>query len=152
MIGKQFDHAIVNLLLPEGYDEIGVFRRIADMLEQRSINRWELYLKSDIRPTGQYANVLPAGWVIGRGLMDAALISDILTLSTVGLCIVAVAFFFSLISFRQALISTSVVVLSFIWIRGSLGLLQLAGINLCERVYILLVYTALIVSGLSFSR
>jgi len=152
LIGKKFDHAIVTMLLPEGYDEIGVFRRTTEFLEQRSIPLWEWYLKNDIKPAGAYSRVLPAGWVVGRGLTDAALISDILTLSTVGLCIVAVAFFFSLITFRQTVIATSVVMLSFIWIRGSLGLLQLAGCNLYERVYFLLVYTALIISGISFAE
>jgi hypothetical protein len=152
LIGRQFDYAIVNLLLPEGYDEIGVFRRVAELLEERPISKWEWYLKSDIHPKGVYAGVLPAGWVIGRGLMDAALISDLLTLTSVGLCIVGLAFFFSFISFRQTFIATSVVVLSFIWIRGALGLLQLAGCNLDERVYFLLVYSALIVSGISFAE
>ena len=97
LIGKQFDYAIVNLLLPEGYDEIPVFRRVAEFLEQRGISQWEWYLKSDIRPTGPYTEVLPAGWVIGRGLMDAALTSEIMKLSSGGICLVGVAFFFNLI-------------------------------------------------------
>lgn len=152
LIGKNFDHAVVNLLLPEGYDDIATFRRVVEFLEQRTISPWAWYLKTDIYPSGPYQDVLPAGWVVGRGLMDAALLSDILTLSSMGLCLVGVAFFFSLISLRQALVATSVVVLSFIWIRGSLGLLQVAGCNLAERVYFLLVYTALIVSGISFAE
>lgn len=150
LIGRNFDYAVVVLLLQRGFDEIGVFRRIADFLEERHVSWLEWFVKTDIKPTARYANVSLAGWAAGRGLMDAALTADILRLSAVGMCIVSVAFALSLLSMRQAVIATLIVVLGWIWTRGAIGLLELAGIGIYERVYVLLVYTSLIVTGISF--
>ncbi|TAN42314.1 MAG: hypothetical protein EPN22_12840 [Nitrospirae bacterium] len=152
LVGRDFDYAAVSVLLPSGYDEVGVFRRTVEFLEGRKIPAWQWYLKTNIQPAEKFKGVMPAGWVVARGLMDAALIADILKLSSIGLVIVGAAFFFSLISFRQALIATSIVLICFIWVRGGLGLLQFMGIPLYERVYFLLVYTAVIVSGISFAE
>lgn len=152
LIGRNFDYGVVTLLLPVGYDEIGVFRRVGEFLEQRSIPLWEWFIKTDIHPAAEFAGVMPAGWVVARGLMDAALMADNLKLTTIGLLIAAVAFYLSLRSLRQALIACLMVLISFAWVRGSLGLLQLAGFELYERVYVLIVYTAVIVSGISFTE
>jgi predicted RND superfamily exporter protein len=151
-VGRQFDHAQVVMLLPPDYDEIGVFRKVAEFLEDRTIPACEWFVKDDIVPAGKFKGVLLAGWVAARGLMDAALLSDIMKLSTVGLVIVAVAFFLSLRSVGQAAIASFTILLGFLWIRGSVGLLQLMGFELYERVYFLLVFTAMIVSGISFAE
>ena len=151
-IGKQFNYAQVVMLLPAGYDEIGTFRRVAEFLEDRTIPSWEWFMKNDIVPAGKSRGVLLAGWVAARGLMDAALLSDIMKLSTVGLIVVAVAFFLSLRSVSQAAIASATILFGFLWIRGSVGLLQLMGVELYERVYFLLVFTAMIVSGISFAE
>ncbi|MFU8857305.1 MAG: hypothetical protein ACNA8S_09920 [Deferrisomatales bacterium] len=152
LVGRDFDYAVVLVLLPVNYDEIQVFRRAVELLEQRPIPDWEWLVKTGIRPAEAFQGVLPAGWVMARGLMDAALTADILQLSSVGLGIVGIAFFLSFVSARQALLATIVVLLGLVWTRGSLGLLQLAGADLAERVYFLLVCTAVIVSGISFTE
>lgn len=150
LVGRSFDYAQVLLLLPEGYDEIAVFRRVTEFLEGRTISGWEWYLKTDIHPTAEFSRVLPAGWVVARGLMDAALTADILKLSVFGLLLSGIVFFVSLGSARQAMIASLVIVLSFVWTRGTVGVLQMFGLPLYERVYFLLVCTALIVAGISF--
>lgn len=152
LIGRKFDYAVVTLLLPTGYDEIALFRRVATFLEQRDIPLWEWYLKTDITPAAQFHDILPAGWVVGRGLMDAALISNNMKLSSLGLTMVTVAFYLSLMSVRQALMAALTVLISFVWVRGSLGLLQWCGLQLYERVYFLIVYSSLLVSGISFTE
>jgi predicted RND superfamily exporter protein len=152
LIGRNFNYAQVIMLLPSSYDETQVFRKVAQFLEQRTIPAWEWNFKTDIRPAKQFERVLPAGWVMARGLMDAALTSDILKLSSVGLVLVAVAFFLSLASLSQSAIASLVIILCFIWVRGALGILQSLGFELYERVYFLLVYTAIIVSGISFAE
>lgn len=151
-IGKQFNYAQVVMLLPPDHNEIGTFRKVAGFLENRDIPAWEWFMKDDIVPAGRFKGVLLAGWVAARGLMDAALLSDIMKLSTIGLAIVAVAFFLSLRSMGQAAIASLTIFLGFLWIRGSVGLLQLMGFELYERVYFLLVFTAMIVSGISFAE
>jgi predicted RND superfamily exporter protein len=150
LIGRNFDYGVVTLLLPNSYDEIGVFQRVTEFLENRKIPMWQWYLKCDINPAPLYADVMPAGWVVARGLMDAALISDNLKLTSIGMILVAIAFYLSFISIRQSLIAMAVVLICFIWTRGSLGLMQLMGFPFYERVYFLLVYTSVIVSGISF--
>ncbi len=150
LIGRSFDYATVSVLLPRGYDEIATFRRIAEFLERRSIPWFEWFFKTDITPAPPYRDVTVAGWATARGLMDAALTADVMTLMSAGLLIVGVVFTFSLRSRRQALLAIFIVVLCFLWTRGSIGLLQQLGFQVYERVYVLLVYTAIIVSGISF--
>jgi predicted RND superfamily exporter protein len=152
LIGRKFNYAQVIMLLPPMYDEIQVFRRVVQFLEQRAIPEWEWNFKKNIYPSKQYGRVLPAGWVMARGLMDAALTSDVLKLSSIGLLSVAVAFFLSLASLRQSVIASMVIILCFIWVRGAPGIFQALGYDLHERVYFLFVYTAIIVSGISFAE
>ncbi len=140
------------MLLTVNYDEIRVFRRVTEFLENRKIPAWEWFLKTDITPSGEYASVMPSGWVIGRGLTDAALIADNLKLSTIGLILTGIAFYLSFLSIRQALIASSIVALCFFWARGSIGLADAAGFAMYERVYFLLVYTSIIVAGISFAE
>jgi len=152
LIGRDFDCAQVILLPPMDCDEITVFRQVTELLEEKETPWWMWYLKTNIYPSGDFERVLPAGWAIGRGVIDAASVSDILTLSTIGLLLTGILFFFSLISFRQAVIATSIVAMSFLWTRGSIGCLQMMGFELYERVYILLVFSAQIVAGISFAE
>lgn len=162
LIGGDFQCAFVKLLLPRGYNETETHRKIVEFLEQRKINKLEWFKETDIGLAPQFMRkaesgkviegVYPLGWVIGRGLMTSGMLSDILFLSTIGLTIVAIAFFLSFISLRQAGIATIIVLLSFAWTRGSVGLLQIVGVGFYERVYFILIYTALIVSGISFAE
>jgi predicted RND superfamily exporter protein len=150
LIGRQFDYATVNMLLPRGFDEIATFRRIAGFLEQRDIPGYEWLFKGDIRPAEKYKGITVAGWATACGLMDAALTSDMMKLTSMGLMLAGMVLYFSLRSRRQALMAILVIVVCFIWTRGSIGLLQRLGFELYERVYVLLVYTAIIISGISF--
>lgn len=152
LIGRNFDYAQVILFLPVDCNEVETFWRIVEILEGRSISKVERYFKKDIYLVGDFAKVLPGGWLMGRGLTDAALLGDVLKLSTCGLLLTGMLFFIQLRSKRQALIATLVVALSFWWTRGAIGLLQFAGIDLYERVYILLVFTGQIVAGISFAE
>lgn len=150
LVGRNFDYVQVILLLPYGYDEIKVFRKVTEFLENRSITPLEWYIKSDIIPADQYKIVMPAGWLISRGLMDAVLVADTFKLSCAGMALVTIAFFLSLLSFRQAITAISVIALNLFWVRGSIGLFQLIGFPFYERAYFLVVYTAMIVAGISF--
>lgn len=152
LIGRDFDYAQIVLTLPVGYDEITVFRKVAEFIENRKISELEWYLKTDIYPAKDFDKVLIGGWAMARGLMDAALISDVLKLSCIGLVAVWIFFFLSFMSVRQATISTAVIVFCFIWTRGSIGFMQMLGFQLAERAYFLLVYTSIIVGGISFSE
>ncbi|PIR94879.1 hypothetical protein COT95_01780, partial [Candidatus Falkowbacteria bacterium CG10_big_fil_rev_8_21_14_0_10_37_6] len=96
LIGRNFDYAQVILFLPVDCDEVETFWRIVELLEGRSISIIERYFKQDIYPTGDFAKVLPGGWVMGRGLTDAALLSDVLKLSTLGLMLTGMLFFIQL--------------------------------------------------------
>ena len=150
LIGRKFDYATVSVLLPRGFDEIATFRRLAAFLEQRNIAWYEWLIKTDICPAAKYKDITVAGWATACGLMDAALTSDMLKLTTIGLMIAGIVLYFSLRSKRQALIAMLVIVICLLWTRGSIGLLQQLGFQVYERVYALLVYTAVIISGISF--
>jgi predicted RND superfamily exporter protein len=157
LIGKQFDYAQIFVFLPENYSEQGVVDRVAQYLEKREIHQLEwLLLKGDIHPVDEFRNVSLGGWSIARGLMHYALISDVLFYSTTGLLIATIAAVFSLGSWRQALQVTSVIFVSFVVVRGAIPLMAWLGISfygqpVYERVYFLLVLSALIVAGISFN-
>lgn len=157
LIGRNFDYAQIFVFLPENYSEQGVVDRVAQYLEQRPISQLEwLLTKGDIHPAPAYANVSLGGWSVARGLMHYALISDVMFYSTTGLLIATLAAVFSLGSWRQALQVTGVIFVSFVLVRGSIPLLadlgvQFYGQPVYERVYFLLVLSALIVSGISFN-
>jgi predicted RND superfamily exporter protein len=150
LISRNFEYATIYLMLPQDYDEISTFRRIVELLEQRKISRLEWYLKKNIVPAGEFADVKVGGWVMARGLMDAALNADILMLSTIGLVITWLVFIANFVNLRQATLASLTVLLGLIWTNGTVGLMQALGFKLYERVYFLLVFTAVIVAGISF--
>jgi predicted RND superfamily exporter protein len=157
LVGKNFDHAQILVFLPEDHDELALADRVAEYLEQRQVSQIEWLLwKGDIHPSAAYANVSLGGWAVARGLMHYALISDVLLYSTAGLLVATVAAMLSLGSWRQAVQVTVVIFASFVWVRGSIPLLEWLGVRfdgepVRERVYFLLVLSALIVSGISFN-
>ncbi len=157
LIGKTFDYAQILVFLPKNYSEQGVADTVAEYLEQRSVSELEWLLwKGDIQPAAEFANVSLGGWSVARGLMHYALISDVLFYSTIGLLVATLAAFFSLGSWRQAVFCSLAIFCSFVLVRGSISLLddlglRLFGLPLYERVYFLLVLSAMIVAGISFN-
>ena len=157
LVGRQFDYAQVLVFLPASYDEQGVVDRVAEFLEQREISQLEWLLwKGDIRPAPEHANVSLGGWSVARGLMHYALISDVMLYSTVGLVLATLAAVFSLGSWRQALQVSLWIFVSFVVARGAIPLMADLGLRfygqpIYERVYFLLVMSALIVSGISLN-
>jgi hypothetical protein len=147
-VGRDFEWATVVRYLPPGYDDIVEFRRTAEFLEERTIPWWEWLYKTDIEAP---ENVGVGDWVVGRGLLDQALTIDNLTLVGVGIALTLPLLAWVLRSTREALLGVGVViVLGFVWCRGSIGLLDLLGFPVRERVYVLLAYTNCIVQGVSF--
>ena len=157
LVGKDFRYAQILLFMPEGTNELQLVRQVAEYLEQRPIHALEwLLLKGDIKPAEQFRNVSLGGWSVGRGLMHFALMSDVLFYSTIGLVIATLAALLALKSMKQALYSSGCILASFILVRGSIALAELLGLQafgapLAERVYFLLVLSAMIVAGISFN-
>ncbi|HLO94449.1 MAG TPA: hypothetical protein VK195_09035, partial [Burkholderiaceae bacterium] len=157
LVGPQFDSTQIVVFLPEDYSEQGVVDRVARYLEKREISQLEwLLFKGDIRPVAEYANVSLGGWSVARGLMHYALISDVMFYSTVGLVIATLAAMLALRSWRQALQVSGVIFASFVIVRGLIPLMADLGLSfwgqpVYERVYFLLVLSALIVSGISLN-
>jgi len=157
LIGPGFDHAQIVVFLPPDYSEQGILERCARYLEQRDTPTWQWMLfKGDIRPAPAYANVSLGGWAVARGLMHYALISDVLFYSTLGLLIATLAAVFSLGSWRQALQVSALILMSFVLVRAAIPVMdwlgfRFQGLPVYERVYFLLVLSALIVSGISFN-
>ncbi|PIT93500.1 hypothetical protein COU00_04035 [Candidatus Falkowbacteria bacterium CG10_big_fil_rev_8_21_14_0_10_43_11] len=150
LIGRNFDYAQVVLFLPVDCDEAETFWRIVELLEGRLISIIKRYFKTDIYPSGDFVKVLPGGWINGRGLTDAVLLRDVLIYATIGLCVSWLLYLVHLASLRKATVATFMVALSFFWTRGTIGILQRMGVPVYERVYILLVFAAQIVVGISF--
>ncbi|MDF2152809.1 hypothetical protein [Vibrio sp. CAU 1672] len=157
LIGQQFEYAQIMLFLPDNYSEQDLVQRVGEYLEKRNISQLEwMLLKGDIQPVDEYANVSLSGWSVARGLMHYALISDVLFYSTIGLTLATLAAFLALGSWRQALFSSLTIFVSFIWIRGSIALFSVLGVEfygapLQERVYFLLVLSSMIVAGISLN-
>jgi uncharacterized membrane protein YiaA len=157
LVGKNFRYAQILLFMPEGPNELDLVQQVAEYLEQRPIHRLEwLLLKGDIKPAAEFHNVSLGGWSVGRGLMHFALMSDVLFYSTIGLVVATLAALLALKSFKQALYSSSCILASFIFVRGVIALAELLGVQvlgapLAERVYFLLVLSAMIVAGISFN-
>ncbi|MRV73314.1 MMPL family transporter [Duganella sp. FT92W] len=157
LVGKDFRYAQILLFTPEQTNELDLVRQVAEYLEQRPIHALEwLLLKGDIKPASPYANVSLGGWSVGRGLMHFALMSDVLFYSTIGLVIATLAALLALKSLKQALYSSTCIFASFVLVRGTVALCGLLGLDffgapLAERVYFLLVLSAMIVAGISFN-
>lgn len=155
----QPSYAQILAFLPEGYSEQQLVDEIGEYLEQRPISALEWLLwKTDIQPAPSHADVSLSGWAVARGLMHYALISDVLWYCTLGLCLATLAAWLALGSWRQALVSSLLIFASFVLTRGSMPLLDLLGVTIGnpaepirERVYFLLVLSALIVSGISLN-
>ena len=148
MVGRDFDWASVVRYLPPKYDDIEEFRATVEFLEDRAVPWWEWLYKSDIE-AGEGIGV--GGGVITRGLLDQGLNVDTIVLVGLGVVLAFPIFVWSLGSVSQALIGVlGVVLMGFLWARGSIGLLQIFGFDIRERVYTLLAYTNCIVQGVSF--
>ena len=152
LIGRNFDYAQVILFLPRGFDEMAVFYRVSEFLEQRRLAPWERYLKTDIYPRGVYERVLPAGWVAGRGITSCGTYADIIKLSTIGVLGCFILFLAAFRNFRQAGIASLTTFLALVWSRGTLGVLQQLGFEIDERIYFVLVLTAQIIAINSFTE
>ncbi|MES2296346.1 MAG: MMPL family transporter [Pseudomonadota bacterium] len=157
LVGRDFKYAQILLWMPNDYNELRLVQQVAEYLEQRPISQLEwLLLKGDIKPVAAYANVTLGGWSVGRGLMHFALMSDVLFYSTIGLIIATLAALLALKSLKQALYSSACILTSFILVRGTITLCSMLGLEfygapLSERVYFLLVLSAMIVGGISFN-
>ncbi len=151
LIGRADAGFVIFALYPkQGADEVEVFRSVVEVLEDREISALEWFIKSDIEPRD--TALMVSGWIMGRGLIDGALNADILKTVTIGMIISTVLFIFFLGSVSQSLFSTlCIVLLSVVWMRGEIGLLDVLGFSMRERVYVLLAYTNCIVQGVSFS-
>ncbi|HMB66188.1 MAG TPA: MMPL family transporter [Patescibacteria group bacterium] len=104
---------------------------------------------------GSIKSVLPGGWVIGRVLMTGAFYSSLIWILSGSIILAALVFWLSFANLRQTAIALVCLLLALIWTRGSIGLLQTLGFSiqgkmLYETVYFVLVFTSLIVSGISF--
>ncbi|WP_342120639.1 MMPL family transporter [Pseudoduganella sp. OTU4001] len=157
LVGKDFRYAQILLFMPEGTNELELVQQVAEYLEKRPIHPLEwLLLKGDIQPAEEFRNVSLGGWSVGRGLMHFALMSDVLFYSTIGLVIATLAALLALKSLKQALYSSGCIFASFVLVRGTIALADLLGVQafgapLAERVYFLLVLSAMIVAGISFN-
>jgi len=170
LIGGDYNCAYVLLLLPRGYNELEVFFEVKKMLEQKEFHiftKWkdiflaDKYMKK--LSSGEVKeHVLPAGWCISRGLMTVATVVDVLQVMFFGLLSVALLLAVCFISKRQAIISWLIIILSFVFVVSMIGvmtrlcsesqLLELLGMRMYLRIYILFVFTANIVAGISFTE
>lgn len=154
-VDENFRHVNFVVYPNKNYDEIEVFRNTVETLEERNVAEWEWFIKTDIEPKN--GNVLVAGWIQGRGLMDGALNADVVMGISVGILLSFIVFLWFTRSFLQSFIASAFVVgLSVFWVRGEIGLLNLLPfdidiLNIKERVFILMAYTNCIVQGVSFS-
>lgn len=139
----------------KNYDEINVFRNVVEVLEERKVKEWEWFIKKDIQPKDE--NVLVAGWIIGRGLMDGALNADVIKGILIGVILSFIVFYFFTKSFLQSFIASFFVIgFSVFWVRGEIGLLSLLPFDIelfeiKERVFVLMAYTNCVVQGVSFA-
>lgn len=156
---RQASYSQILVFLPEQFSEQLLVDGVAQYLEQRSITTLEWLLwKNDISPVAANADLQVSGWAIARGLMHYALISDVLWYCTLGLCLASAAAWVALGSVKQACICSLLIFASFVLTRGSIPLLDMLGLTIGspaepirERVYFLLVLSALIVSGISLN-
>ena len=149
LVGRNFDYALIVIFLPREHNQEKVYWDLVEVLEERDIPRYERFFKYDIKPENRKWSM--GSWVIARETIDLVLRHDTFRLLSVGIAIIFVFFYMSLGSLHQAMISVGVVSLSFIWTRGTIGLLDSLGImNINEKIYILLTYANNIVQGSSY--
>ena len=149
LVSRNFDWAAVVRYLPPEYDETREFRRTVEFLEGHEIPWWEWLWKTDIFP--QDPRIMVGGWSIGRGLIDQAFIVDTILLIALGTLLTLPIFTAAFGSLPDALLGIGCVILpSLLWVRGSIGILEVLGVEVKERVYLLLAYANCVVQGVSF--
>lgn len=149
LVGRSFDSAIVVLFAPVGEEEITSFRRVVEFLEGRNIPWWEWRYKDDIVPPRDTGI---AGTLVTSGLIDQAINVDNMMLVGCGIALTLPIFALVFRGARPGILSVLVVVLSGVfWTRGSIGILQLLGVDVKERVHLLAAYANCILQGVSFS-
>jgi predicted RND superfamily exporter protein len=150
LVGRDFDWAAVVIYMRPGYDEMETAWQIVELLERRKIGWLERFYKSEIHPLDPNLGV--SGWLMGRWILHQGLNRDMFSLIVLGLLMTFVVFAFSVGSFWQALLASFIVVVpAILMVRGSVGLIELLGWDIRERVYLLLAYANCIVQGISFS-
>lgn len=131
-------------------DEMKEVWKIKEVVEQKKFGWIDRFWELDIHPVDPVLRI--AGWIAGRWIMHQALIINILAIVVGGIIFVAFGFKRALGSGIQATISITIILLSVIWARGSIGILSYLGFNVTERVYALLSYAVCIFQGVSFTE
>jgi predicted RND superfamily exporter protein len=126
-----------------------VFWTVAELLEERNIPWWERWFwKTDIFPNDK--NFDAPSWAIGRATINRILFFLIFLVFFFGLAIVFVEYIVILQSLQQAIFATGIVGISIVWAWGTIGILDLLGFDIRQRVYVLAAFTNCIIQGESF--
>lgn len=156
LIGKDFDYAVVVVFVPRGYNEPKIYWDVKGLLENRKIAWWERYWSYEIRPTPENDKWSATSWVISRETIKLTVFQDSIKLITLELTVVVLVLWLTFKSISQAALSLGLIVISLIWTRGSIHILNLLGYEavfdfpLNEKVYILFVYTNNLAQGCSY--
>jgi predicted RND superfamily exporter protein len=146
LVAEDASYALIVVLLAHDHDQEKVYWNCVKLLEGKEISTAARYLRYDIEPVHNHIGV--GGWVVARETVDLTLRFDVLMLMALGMMLV----FFILLGFfgswRDAIIGVGQIVAGLIWTRGSIPLLAELEFGVeNEKVYILLVFTVLIVQG-----
>lgn len=145
---KDSSYAVLAVKMEQGFDEVAAGRRLVEILEGRQISEWEWFFKQDIYP--QNPRVIPAGYIMARITMYGAINATNLRYVGIGLVLAFLFLLYFFASWRAATAATGFVLATLASTRGSIGYLQLAGIDTAESVYTTLAYASIIVASVSF--
>ncbi len=147
-VDPAFEHVVFLVYPPRGYDRIEFYRAGVSFLEDREISKFEWFFKKDIKPVDSHFKTV--GWVWGRGNISGALKIDAFMLNTVGMVLAFVVFLLYTRMLVPSVVASVLIGIAFIWMRGEIGLLNLFGVQMSERVFTLLAYVPNLVQGVSF--
>ncbi len=150
LIGRNFNYGIVAMTIPAGHEDMKIFREVKQFLQVKPISFLDWYLQPDIRSAEEFKPITAFSWVISRGTMYYAFFLDSFTGTPIGIALATLAFLVFFRSGGQTLISVITLLIAMWWTRGAIGLAQVIGFDLYERLYFLLVFPSTLVAGLSF--
>ena len=146
----------IRVFLKKDYNDQEIRWRAAELLEGRKISWLERFWKTGIFPVDP--DIEASDWPAIRGLLYQLLNIKMAESMLIGLSISFFSFLIVLGSFRQALVSIMVVLSSIVFMRGTIAVLHLTGIDVIllntpirETVYILPALSVCVIQGVSFS-
>ena len=164
---EAYDFYMVALFPPQGFPELEMYRLVKSFLAGRELSYFSLYVAPEtmvdpmhrmVSVNGPIVNMKidPMGWSMGRGDIDFFSNTETFGWMIPAISLVSFVIFILRLSqtgcTKQAFVGIAVILISMVWTRGTIGLLdRFTPLFVPDEAFTLIAYIACIIPGFSFS-